>query len=122
MKAFRIIQVVGFVLVGAYLAALHFGTSNSNLLISLPLPVYPLRFAQVDPAAALGVAILLGFIAGTVPGQIGLWRRRREIGQLKARIRDLEQHLPNYAKSTGSREAYIPDREPEFTADAEESY
>ena len=122
MKAFRIIQLIGFVLVGAYLILLHFSAPNAPTLPVI-LPMIPLTFAQVPSAAALAVCLILGFIAGAIPGQVGLWRRRREVHRLERRIQELEQHRPNYLKtrSDEDEEPMIPDRRPDFSVPAEDT-
>ena len=105
MKAFRIIQLIGFVIVGGYLVLLHMGNERN---ISMPL------FIDMPPALVIAVGVLLGFIAGLVPGQIGLWRKGREMRKKDRRIRELEQHLPNY-RSVDEDTAdgpVIPDRRP----------
>lgn len=120
MKAFRIVQLVGFLLVAGYLILLYFSAPDEGLPI--PLPVFPIMTVQVPAVIVLGVSLLLGFIAGAVPGQIGLWRRRREIHKLERRIRELEHHRPSYLKtrSDDEPEVMVPDRRPDFAVPAED--
>ena len=105
MKAFRIIQLLGFVIVGGYLVLLHL-ENDSN--IAMPF------FLSMPPALVIAVGVFLGFIAGLVPGQIGLWRKSREMRKKDRRIRELEQHLPNYRSvdEDTADSPIIPDRRP----------
>lgn len=121
MKAFRIVQLVGFLLVAGYLLLLHFSAPNQRLPIPIPISI-PVILIGVPAAAALAVSLVLGFIAGAIPGQIGLWRRRREIHKLERRIRELEHHRPSYLKtrSDDEPEVMVPDRRPDFAVPAED--
>lgn len=110
MKAFRIIQLIGFVMVGGYLLLLHLDNDRN---INMPF------FISMPPAIVIAVGILLGFVAGLVPGQIGLWRKSREMRKKDRRIRELEQHLPNYRSMTDDEDGpVIPDRNP-YTPNSE---
>ena len=112
MKVFRIIQVIGFVIVLAYLVLLHQANDYINLPFVIPAP----------PAIVIGLALFLGFIWGWIPGRIGVWRRRQEIRKLNKRIRELEQHLPTYAKSNkDEKEPIIPDRTGFYTETGQEN-
>lgn len=100
MRVVRIVQASILLLIALYLLLLHDANPQSLALPGLiPMP----------PAFVLLAVLVLAFLSGWLPPRIRLWRRGREIDRLEARIRNLEQHVPNYDRPESA--PVIPDRD-----------
>lgn len=109
MRVVRIVQALALLAVALYLLLLHDANPRG---LSLPG-----ANATVPPALALAVLATAAFLTGWVPARIRLWQRHRETERLEARIRDLEQHVPNYDRPESA--PVIPDRDAAHGASAE---
>ena len=101
MKAVRIAQFIIVIVVAAYLLWLH---STNTDFVNLP------GLIDLPAALVIGIALLLGWLSAWLPGNLSLWRKRREIKKLRARLAELEPSQPSYdAPRPG--EPVIPDRD-----------
>lgn len=103
MKAVRILQVIVLLLLLTYFVLLH---AANPILLNLPF------FLPMPPSVVLGLALVLGWLIGWIPGRVVMWRRQREITRLERRIAELEQHLPSYDQEPEDATPVIPDRMP----------
>ena len=108
MKSARIIQVVLVIALMIYLVLLNRGNPDSS--ISLPLTD---RFLPpLPPAWVLALVIVASWLVGWLPGRLVLWRKGREVRQLRRKIQELEQHVPSYDQDRQGAKPVIPDRNP----------
>ena len=108
MKSARIIQVVLVIALIIYLVLLN--RDNPDSSISLPLTD---RFLPpLPPAWVLALVIVASWLVGWLPGRLVLWRKGREVRQLRRKIQELEQHVPSYDQDRQGAKPVIPDRNP----------
>lgn len=111
MRVVRILQALALLVVALYLLLIHDANPRGLELPGLG--------ASVPPALALGVLGAGAFLVGWLPTRVRLWQRWRDVERLEDRIRDLEQHVPNYDRPESA--PVIPDRDAAHGA-ADESW
>lgn len=100
MRVVRIVQALALLVMALYLLLLHDANPQTVILPGLP---------PAPPALALAVMGAGAFLVGWLPTRVRLWQRQRELARLEGRIRDLEQHVPNYDRPESA--PVIPDRD-----------
>ena len=108
MKSARIIQVVLVIALIIYLALLNRANPDS----SITLPLTDRFLPPLPPAWVLALVIVASWLVGWLPGRLVLWRKGREVRQLRRKIQELEQHVPSYDQDRQGAKPVIPDRNP----------
>ncbi|MCY4355788.1 MAG: hypothetical protein OXC09_13640 [Truepera sp.] len=108
MKSARIIQVVLVIALIIYLVFLDRDNPGS----SITLPLTDRFLPPLPPAWILALVIVASWLVGWLPGRLTLWRKGREVRQLRRKIQELEQHVPSYDQDRQGAKPVIPDRNP----------
>ena len=108
MKSARIIQVVLVIALIFYLVLLNRNNPDS----SIALPLTDRFLPPLPPAWVLALVIVASWLVGWLPGRLVLWRKGREVRQLRRKIQELEQHVPSYDQDRQGAKPVIPDRNP----------
>ena len=108
MKSARIVQVVLVIALIIYLVLLNHDNSGSRIILPLTNRFLP----PLPQAWVLAFVIVASWLVGWLPGRLTLWRKGREVRQLRRKIQELEQHVPSYDQDRQGAKPIIPDRSP----------